>query len=851
MSTNLVGQGVVEWAQRTPERVAVADLQRRITFAELDARAGAVAARLTERVADRSAARAWLPILVRRDAMSMVAVHAAIRAGFPIAVLDFDTPPLRLAAILQRLGNPELALVTVSDDASQLPGVADVVEVDGITGDPLDPVDVDLAADAYVIFTSGSTGVPKGVVHPWASFNFGVEVQRDREGTSSGAPEHKSLLSPLSFTAGLNRVSEMATGRSFAITDPNAMSTRELADWMDRERFDVIGLVPSMAEVMLDQWDAGRRLDSVERIRTFGEPLRWDQVPALRRLTRDDVIIEVTYGASESPMAPMVMEIPGDMLLDTGPVPLGRPVRQGRVELASRTDLGDELSEIIVTAHVASRYLGDERLTAERFFIDAEGRRCWRSGDLVSVRPDGLLVHRGRVDNMVKINGQLAEPAEAERVLRTLPGIAAAAVLPHTTPSGSVRLVGHLVLDHRLTTDPSAVRSSLRRELPPHLVPLILVVHDAFPLTHRGKLDQGRLRALAPTPWRSETSPVAPTDELERRIAMSVSQVLGLDRVGATENFFELGGDSLRAQRLCGVLARLDIADLPASLVVAHPTVRELAALIRSGEADAWACLVPLGIDGGRPPLICFHAASGEGILYGPLAEQFGADQPVYALQAETLTGRRPRWRTVEEMAAGLCEELVAQVPNGPYIVFGQSFGGLLAFEAARWLRASGREVPLVVLGDTSLPGRRRRLRRWSIRWILLGDERSKGRLRKVRGRLRLAVTHGAKIAVTRCCWLLRRPVPVRIRPWYVGWIIWGAIHRYRPQAESGRVVLFRSTTPDPDPLRGWGTVIDEVDVVQLDCDHFAVVRGEQLPVTAALLGEQIDRVIEHVVVET
>jgi thioesterase domain-containing protein/acyl carrier protein len=203
----------------------------------------------------------------------------------------------------------------------------------------------------------------------------------------------------------------------------------------------------------------------------------------------------------------------------------------------------------------------------------------------------------------------------------------------------------------------------------------------------------------------------AAPDETERRLAEIWQRVLGGAHIDRHANFFELGGHSLLAVQLFALCEKTFGRRLPLSTIVRAPTVAQLARVLRQDEASPSSCLVALQPLGSRPPLFCLHAESGEVLIYREFAQLLGADQPVYALQAQGLDGARPPHTSIEAMAAHYLAEIRTVQPEGPYFLGGFCLGAMIAFEIAQQLHASGERVALLAALDASGPRFERSLR--------------------------------------------------------------------------------------------------------------------------------------------
>ncbi|MFJ6777579.1 thioesterase domain-containing protein, partial [Kitasatospora sp. NPDC091257] len=347
---------------------------------------------------------------------------------------------------------------------------------------------------------------------------------------------------------------------------------------------------------------------------------------------------------------------------------------------------------------VTRGYANRPGLTAERFVPDpfgAAGGRLYRTGDLARYLPDGSLVFLGRTDEQVKIRGYRIELGEIEAALCAQPGVARAAV---TVRGGGTdaELAGYLVWQDR-PGDLGDLRRSLRETLPEFMVPTTLTALDRIPLTTNGKVDRGALPA--PARHGHEAGALPPRDLPELLMTGIWERVLDTPRVGVRDDFFALGGHSLRAVELVEAIRREWGVTVPLNTVFRHPTVEGLCAELPHASRALRRLVVPLAEgDRRRAPLILVHPQSGDvcsflhlaGQLTGRLAESPAGGRPVHGLEAVGYNTDEPPLATVEEQAQRYLRELRSVLPDGPYLLAGWSFGGLVAFEMARLLEEQG-----------------------------------------------------------------------------------------------------------------------------------------------------------------
>ncbi|MEU3253491.1 amino acid adenylation domain-containing protein [Streptomyces sp. NPDC006997] len=570
---------------RTPHAVAVTGSGRRLTYAQLDARASALARRL--RAAGVTPGD-LVGVCLDRTPDLAVALLAVWRAGAAYLPLDPTHPKARREFTVTDSG---IALI-VTDTATR-------PAVDGLPARLLDlgtpgPEDAPHRAEdtvpahddlAYVIYTSGSTGRPKGVeiTHGNLAWLLGAA---DRH-FDFGPDDVWTLLHSPAFDFSVWELwAPLATGGRVVVLgadevrDPAAVH-RTLRD----EGVTVLNQTPAAFKGLRAHLrDTGADFsDLALRTVVFGgdafdvrDYRDWFTAPGHR-----PALVNM-YGITETTVHVTIRTLTEDDVHGTVRSPIGRPLTAAHgyvLDAWGRLVPHGGVGELHVSGGgVARGYRNRPELTAERFLQDpfgAPGTRMYRTGDLVRVLPDGQLAYVGRADHQVKIRGYRIEPGEIETALRALPGVTDTAVVARRD-GGTARLVAHVVTPEGRPLDAPALRDRLRLTLPEYMVPALFVRHERLPLTANGKVDRAALTAVRPT----TTGPAAyaaPEGPTEGALAEVFGQVLGVEQVSRTDNFFDLGGDSILALRLVGTARLAGLAFTVADVFRAR-TLADLAA---------------------------------------------------------------------------------------------------------------------------------------------------------------------------------------------------------------------------------------------------------------------------------
>ncbi|MFF2136335.1 amino acid adenylation domain-containing protein [Streptomyces sp. NPDC058193] len=696
--TTLIGP-IESRAARTPDATALVYGDTALTYEELNTRANRLARHLRTLGARPGAVVA---VSVPRSVELVVSLLAVLKAGAAYLPLDPDYPEQRLTYMLRDAA----PVCAVTDRAGRLPEdtgtplvVLDGLDVSGYLwvnpSRPLTP-----AHPAYVIYTSGSTGRPKGVVVSHGAIDNRLRWMQSAYGLT--ADDRVLQKTPSSFDVSVWEFFwPLRQGATLVVAEPGGHKDPAYLARLIRERsVTTCHFVPSMLQVFLAEADTGAEAcGSLRRVFCSGEALPRETADAFGR-GLPGVELHNLYGPTEAAVDVTFHACVPDA---TGPVPIGRPVWNTRLYVLDAAlqpcppGVPGELH--LAGRQLAEGYLNRPELTASRFVADPFGspaQRMYRTGDLAHWTEEGEVVYLGRTDDQVKLRGQRIELGEIETALTARDGVDASCALVREDRPGEQRLVGYITG----AADPVAVRASLAKELPEHMVPAAVVALDAFPLSPNGKLDR---RALPAPVFGGGAGSRRPSDAREEALTRLFAQVLDVGRVGPDDAFFDLGGTSLLAVRLVARVREEFGAELTIGSLFASPTPAALAARLGStGPASEDALGVVLRLRGGegRTPLFAVHPAGGIAWCYAGLSARLGPEQPVYGIQARGLVGDEALPLTLQEEAADYLAHIRAVQEHGPYRLLGWSVGGVLAHTVAVLLQEAGEEVELLALLD-------------------------------------------------------------------------------------------------------------------------------------------------------
>jgi len=573
-------------AAQSPTRTAVIDEHGSLTYAALEARANQVAHHLRAAGVQPGAA---VGLCTERVNEMLVGLLGILKAGGAYLPLHHEHPRARLGQQLETAG----AGVIVS----QAPLLGHLPEFSGqiicldrdraaLDGEPETAPDVPVGDDqlAYVIYTSGSTGTPKGVgvTHSnlvnYATFIAGA-LGADREPLSFG------LVTSISTDLGNTSVfGALCSGGTLVLLSPAAVADGAvMARELERSPIDVLKITPSHIGALLAGGEAGvlpRR-----RLVLGGERAPWDLIARVRE--RSQVPILNHYGPTEATIGCCTFPVgdgPGPFSPAT--VPIGRPIANSSCyvldDALKPVPLGVAGRLFIGGAGIARGYVGQPELTAERFgpdpFAGQPDARMYETGDLARWLPDGNLEFLGRDDEQIKVRGYRVEPAEVESALRSHPAVSDAVIVTQPGASGDVRLIAYCATTGAVSQE--ELRGHLADWLPEFMIPSVIAALDALPRTPSGKVDRRALPDPATLPGQAASDYVAPRTPIEEAVAAMWAETLGLERVGVTEDFFEIGGHSLVATQVVAQVRSGLAVDLPLHSLFTCPTVESLAAEI-------------------------------------------------------------------------------------------------------------------------------------------------------------------------------------------------------------------------------------------------------------------------------
>jgi len=714
----------------------------------------------------------------------------------------------------------------------------------------------------FVLFSSGTTGPAKGFVHG-AGGTLLEHLKEHRLHGDLGPGDRLFFQTSPAWMMWHWQLSALGVGAAILVHDGAVNGPETLWEIVAEHHVTVLGTSPPYLQLCqsLDyRPDAGWDLSPLRAVLSTGSILHPDQARWVCRAIKPLPVQSISGGSDI--IGCFVLGHPGlpTFAGEAQCLSLGLDVQVSDGELTCRNPFPSRPLHLLADP--------DGQRFHQAYFPGPDG--AWRHGDRIEMTPRGGVILKGRTDGVLNIRGIRIGPAEVYRVLREIPELGSCLVVEQAAnPDRDARMV-------LLTTlNPGAVmaqdlRQVIRRTLSEkassaHAPEVILAVDD-LPVTHSGKLSEAAardiinghpvanlaalrnpdsLKSIARAMADLTSTPAIDPDAPKSWLTALWSELLDIQTPGLDDNFFELGGHSLMAARILAEIRQRTGRALPMATLLHAPTLRSLTAAIESEDWQAGSRLTTLVRDGSGPPFFLVHSMTGNVLQLHSLVKALGKGRPVIGIQARGLDLDETPLDRVEAMAEDYLEAICARQPRGPYALGGFSFGGLVAFEMARRLRARGEQVALLVLLDTQpdkafLPRAERvrllaiRLAHHARRLVRMGPMGQLGYLRD-----RMLALAGRRSPP---------PTPPYSIPPHIQAIrdgILAASARYRPGPYDGPLLFVRAAVPAPvsfDPVTLWSVVTDgRVETVTVPGDHDSMIEPPHVEALASLLRKRLN----------
>ncbi len=621
MDTYIINSIFEDTASRFPENIAISEGSRSITYRGLNANANRAAHALAEvGVTCQSIVGLYFDASIEY----VTALLGALKAGTVFMPLNTRFPEKRLADVLNKTKPsifitstffeneffeklPKLNLdvnpshILVLDNAGNLSiksypgGIAVTGKPDFTDENP--PLNAGPDDGCYIVTTSGSTGEPKVILGSHKGLSHFINWEISEFGLNQNL--RVSLFSPVTFDVSLRDIFvPLTAGGTLCIPDEETRhNPRELLNWMRQSRITLTHIIPTVFRLLIREVaELGRSDDALpdlECVMIAGEPLFGNDVINWRQANGNRIELVNLYGPSETTLAKLFYRIKdGDFTLNEI-VPLGKPIPDTEVLIIKNDKLCGvaETGEIYIkTPFMTKGYYNAPELNEMSFvqnpLIIEHREIVYKTGDQGKFSPDGNVQFEGRLDGQVKLYGQRVEIGEIEVALRQHPSVRQAAVTARQDAFGNLRLVGYVVPEPGQKPPVESLRSFVGERLPDYMVPAVFVTMESFPLTHNDKIDRGALPEPDGTRPEMEEVYVSPSTTSEKSLSDIWCRVLGLDRVGTNDNFFDLGGSSILAVRIIASIQEELGIEIPVVKLFQYPNISLMAKYLSQNQSD-------------------------------------------------------------------------------------------------------------------------------------------------------------------------------------------------------------------------------------------------------------------------
>ncbi|WP_366592772.1 plipastatin non-ribosomal peptide synthetase PpsC [Bacillus subtilis] len=563
-------------AEQTPNAVAIVSDTQVFTYEDLNSWANQIASVLQIKGVGPDSVVA---LLTGRTPELIAGMLGILKAGGAYLPIASDLPVERIAYMLSDSG-AALLLQSEKTEKQRLDIECEQIIIEDIQKQG-ETKNVDSSAGphslAYIIYTSGSTGKPKGVMIEQRSV---IRLVKNSNYITFTPEDRLLMTSSIGFDVGSFEIfGPLLNGAALHLSDQQTfLDSHQLKRYIEHQGITTIWLTSSLFNHLTEQNE--QTFSQLKHLIIGGEALSPSHVNRIRNVC-PEVSIWNGYGPTENTTFSTCLHIQKTYELS---IPIGRPVGNSTAYILNQWGVLQPVGavgELCVGGDgVARGYLGRPDLTKEKFVPHpfAPGDRLYRTGDLARWLPDGTIEYVGRIDDQVKVRGYRVELGEIESALRQIDGVKEAAVLARTAQTGSKELFGYISV--KAGTNAEQVRSLLARSLPNYMIPAYIIEMETLPLTSNGKLNR---KALPEPNFTSKQTYAPPRNDLEDQLVLIWQEVLGIQRIGIEDSFFELGGDSIKALQVSARLGRYGLS-LQVSDLFRHPKIKDLSPLIRKSE---------------------------------------------------------------------------------------------------------------------------------------------------------------------------------------------------------------------------------------------------------------------------
>lgn len=695
-----------EVALRHPGKIAIEYKQQKISYKDLNEKSNQFAALLIQQGIETGQA---IGLAVNRSPEMIIALLAIMKSGAAYIPLDPEYPHERIEYMLED-SNAKILITSKKYSQHFKTNATEIILEDSLSllsqfSNEYPSINLNGSDLAYILYTSGSTGNPKGVqIEHHNLVNFLNSMKK-----LPGMTANDSLLAitTISFDiAGLELYLPLISGAKIVLADAETIKDGyKLLALIKEKKITILQATPSTWRVLLDcDWNKPFDFKAL----CGGEALPKDIADKLVVLCNS---LWNMYGPTETTIWSTVKQITAD----SQPITIGSPIDNTQVyildEYLKSIPIGATGEIFIAGEGVARGYFNKSDLTAERFLPNpyAKGinKIMYRTGDFGKFLENGEVQCLGRIDQQVKIRGHRIELGEIEYNLGKLAGIKEAVVVANEDQPGNQKLAAYVIPAHpdKSNNDHKEQkikwREAIGEILPHYMIPNDWVILNEFPLTPNNKIDKKALpKPQSDINGFNRKINRLPVTKIEKLIAKIWEEELGCRNISLDDNFFDLGGHSLIAVKMMNHLEKETGKRIPLTALFEGPTIEKLASLINKKE-HKWDSFVPIKSSGNKIPIYLIHGVGLNVLIFSPLAKYLHPEQPIYGIQAKGLNGTDKLLDKMEEIAAHYIDEIKKQNPDGPYAIGGYSFGGLIALEMSKQLKAMGEKVILTCMFDS------------------------------------------------------------------------------------------------------------------------------------------------------